>query len=64
MVLRAARPWSRDSHELYPDAARARPIELLRLGQQLSIQPRFIGEGQAIVDVWITHVMPHVVRRA
>ena len=38
-------------------------MELLRLGQQLSLQPRFTGEGQAIVDVWISHVMPHVVRR-
>ena len=64
LVLRAARPWSRVSHELYPDAARARAVELLRLGQQLSIQPRFTGEEQAVVDVWITHVMPHVVRRA
>ena len=34
-----------------------------RLGHQLSIQPRFTGEAQAVVDVWITHVMPHVVRR-
>ena len=64
LVLRAARPWSRVSHELYPDAARARAVELLRLGQQLSTQPCFTGEEQAVVDVWITHVMPHAVRRA
>ena len=63
LVLRAARPWSRDSHELYPNGARARAVELLRLGQQLSLQPRFTGEGQALMDVWVTHVMPHVVRR-
>ena len=64
LVLRAARPWSRESHELYPDAARERAVELLRLGQQLSLQPRFTGQEQAVVDVWITHVMPQVVRRA
>ena len=64
LVLRAARPWSRVSHELYPDAARARAVELLRLGQQLAIQPRFAFQEQAVVDVWVTHVMPHVVSRA
>ena len=61
-VLHAA--WSRDTHELYPDAARARAVELLRLSQQLAIQPRFTGEEQAVVDVWITHVIPQVLRHA
>ena len=63
LVLRAARPWGRANHALYPDAARARAVELLCLGQQLSSQPRFAGEAQAVVDLWIECVMPHVVRR-
>ena len=63
VVLLACRPWHRANHELYPTQARARAVELLRLGQQLSSQPRFAGEAQAVVDVWIECIMPHVVRR-
>ena len=62
LVLRAARPWNPDgdqrNHDLYPDAARARAIDLLRLGKQLSREPQ-----RPPLHLWVSHVMPHAVRR-
>ena len=59
----AKRPWSTNNHELFPDAARARAVELLLVGHHLSREPQFEGEAQAVVDVWVEHVMPFAVER-
>ena len=63
LVLQAARPWSRDTHALFPAAARARATELLIAGHRLSREPRFAPGAMALFDVWVGCVMPHAVRR-
>lgn len=62
-VVRAAKPWSPTSHHLFPPAARARAVELLLLGAALSASDRYWTESTAVMDVWVTHVMPHVLQR-
>ena len=63
LVLRAAQPWSRETHALFPAAARARVVELLLLGHCLSREPRFESEAGAVVDVFVGFVMPFAVAR-
>ena len=63
LVLRAAEPWSGETHSLFPAAARSRAVELLRLGYLLASQPRFAGEAHALVDAWRGFVLPHAVSR-
>ena len=63
LVLRAAEPWSPEAHALFPAAARARAVELLKLGVLLSWQPRFGGVEGALVDVWLEGVIPGAVDR-
>ena len=63
LVRRAAGPWSPRSHDLFAAAERARAVELLCVGYHLAAQPRFGGEAQALIDVWVSHVMSHAVRR-
>ena len=63
LVLLAAEPWSPNTHALFPDAARERAVALMRLGHLLSMQPRFEGEEQSLVDCWLGVVMPRVIER-
>ena len=63
LVLRAAQPWSPQTHALFPTASRARAVEMLLMGYRLSRESRFEGETVAMLDVWITVVMPHLVQR-
>ena len=63
LVLKAAAPWSRATHELFPDAARAHAVQLLLVGHSLSRLPKHESVAQAIFDIWVFHVMPHVVVR-
>ena len=54
-------PWSPHAHEIFPRGARARACALLLIGAQLS---RWHGDGgSALLDVWISGVMPLVVER-
>ena len=65
LILKAAE-WSPQSHELFPEAARKRAVEVMRLGYLIAWdEERFEGEGAApgLVDLWRTHVLPHAVRR-
>ena len=66
LVLRASQPWRPQTHALFPAAARARAVELMRLGRLLSNQPRFADVRSAAVglnDVWMSIVVPHAVGR-
>jgi len=63
MILQATQTWSSTNHHLFPDAARAHAWQLLRLGHLLSRSPQFAGEAAALVDVWLTYVMPHAMSR-
>ena len=62
LLQRAALPWSRHTHDLFPTAARAHARAVLRIGHLLAAQPRFGGESQSIVDAWSV-VMAHAVTR-
>ena len=64
LVLEAAKPWSRYNHKLFPAAARARAVDLMLVGELLSRKERFAAYGpQAVVDVWMTFVIPNAVGR-
>jgi hypothetical protein len=63
LLLLAAGRWSPVSHELFPEPARWRAVELMRLGWLLSREARFCGEEQALVDIWRSCVLPLAVTR-
>ena len=63
LVLEAAKPWSEATHALFPEAARAQAVELLRLGHLLSRQERFNRQETAFFDLWMGWVVPHAVTR-
>lgn len=63
LVVRAARPWSPETHCLFPEAARAHAWEVLLLGYQLGRLPQFTMHAQALVDVWVHHLLPFAVTR-
>ena len=60
LVLRAARPWSRETHALRCPAARSRAVKVMLLGCLVSRLPRFEGDGGVILRVWVERVMPHL----
>jgi hypothetical protein len=68
MVVDAAAAWSPDTNGLWPDAARMLAIELIKLGWLVSRTDGspgpFVGEEQAMMDVWIAHIMPRVLHRS
>jgi hypothetical protein len=65
LVVRAAAPWSPVvNHSLFPPRARARAVKLFLLGHLLARErPELVIAGQAFVDVWTEHVMPHALTR-
>ena len=64
LILEAAKPWSRQMHKLFPAPARARAVELMLIGELLSREERFAAYGpQAVVDAWMTFVVPQAVSR-
>jgi len=63
LVLKAAAPWSRTTHELFPDAARAYAVRMLLVGHRLSRLPKYEKVAQAVFDLWVDHMMPHMVTR-
>lgn len=62
-VVAASRPWSPQTHRLFSHLARARAVELLMLGYELSDEGVFVGEEAALQDVWVGHVLPNAVER-
>ena len=63
LIVRAAAPWSPETHPIFPEVVRGRAYELLRLGYLLSRQSRFSSEAGSLVDAWRTFVMPHALPR-
>ena len=63
LIVSAAEPWSRHTHELFPLEARRRAVELQMVGQLLAKQPMFANQEMAFLDVW-THVMAYAVTRS
>jgi hypothetical protein len=62
LVVRAAAPWSPVvNHSLL---ARARAVRLFVLGHLLARErPELVIAGQAFIDVWAEHIMPHALAR-
>ena len=60
LVLEAAKPWSRKTHKYFPAPARARAVELLRVGQWFKRLP---SDFPIPFEVWEVFVMPHMVTR-
>ena len=49
---------------LFPAEARARAVELMQIGWQLSrVSPAFWGREQALTDAWLVCVLPHAIER-
>ena len=67
LVVQAARPWSPQTHALWPAGGRARAVELVRLGWRLSntdCSPGPFGnEVQSVMDAWRDFVMAHALVR-
>ena len=51
LVIAAARPWSPATHSLFPPAARARAVELLRIGYHVA-RSHYVAEARALGDAW------------
>ena len=60
LVLEAAKPWSHKTHKYFPEPARARAVELLRVGQWLKRLP---NDFPIPFEVFEVFVMPHEVTR-
>ena len=60
LVLEAAKPWSRKTHKYFPEPARARAAELLRVGQWFKRLP---SDFPIPFELWEVFVMPHMVTR-
>ena len=64
IVRRAAAPWGRANHEMFPRGARARAAELLVIGRQLAKRHGRSAEAGAVEDCWLHSVMQYAVNRA
>lgn len=70
MCIRAAAPWSAASHPLWPRAARKHAFDVLCVGYALAWgRAGEVGDGvasqpAALVDAWLTLVMPAAMRRS
>jgi hypothetical protein len=69
LIASAAAPWSPKTHALFPAAAKARAVELLRIGWPLARHLQGLGGAGATQmevafrDTWLGHVMPHAIER-
>ena len=54
--------WTAETHHTFPDGARARAVELLKLGVCLAREDRFKHHHQ-LMEAWVSHVIPRVVVR-
>jgi ankyrin repeat protein len=68
LIASAAAPWSPMTHALFPAGAKARAVELMRIGWLLArrLQGDFAHATQvevALRDAWLGHVMPHAIQR-
>lgn len=61
LVLRAAKPWSPETHDTYPDATKRYAVSLLWIGVALASQRD--SSSRALLDVWIGEVMPAAIDR-
>ena len=55
LFVKAAQPWSPDTHELFPEPARRRAVQLLWTAAS--------HKGKDIKAWWLVHVLPHAITR-
>ena len=63
-MRRAAAPWGRANHDMFPRGARARAAELLVIGRQIAKRHGRSAEAGAVEDCWLHSVMQYAVNRA
>jgi hypothetical protein len=63
LVLLAAALWSPRNHILFPERDRARAVQLMCLGWQLSRSGAFEGHEASLTDIWRDFVLAHAVQR-
>ena len=64
LVARAALPWSPETHELFPDRARARAVLLRHVGRHMREYGVEEWQRNLPADVWERHVIAHAVSRS
>lgn len=52
LIIQASQPWSPKTHHLFPQAARARAVELMRIGHQLAATFATEAPG-GLLDAWL-----------
>ena len=55
LVLKAAQPWSPETHALFPAAARAYAVQMMLIGHSKS--------ARLPVDLWLHIIMPYLISR-
>ena len=64
LIIQASKPWSPQTHDLFPAGARAQAVMLLRNGYLLFMkESRFGATGRSLYDCWVAHVIPHAILR-
>ena len=63
-LVKLAARWSPESHHLFRKADRERAVAMLKVGYLLAWSPKYQGEAGALVDSWLTYVLPHLIVRS
>lgn len=63
LICRAAEPWSPENHELFPKNARRYAVQLFLIGVQFERKQGEHSESSAMLELWVTQVMPNAVTR-
>jgi hypothetical protein len=63
LILRAAEPWSCETHHLFPVEARSQAVEVLKLGYLLASERRLTDALGQLTDPWCEFVLPLAVER-
>ena len=63
LVLEAAQPWRPSTHALFPNAARARAVEIVLITHRLSRLWGACGQAGALFEVLMDRVLPELVSR-
>ena len=61
LILRAAAPWSPETHSLWGAPHRARAVQVLKIGYLLAVQYAHDAGHGSFLDVWVAHLMPQAI---
>ena len=63
LQVAASKPWTVETHHLFPHAARARALAVWWAGVLLALAHE-LGHGPALLDPWMSRVMRFAVDRS